>query len=762
MKPITALFISTLLTTFLLTACGGGGSGGGSEDGGSAGEDRAAPVATIQFPPQESMTDEATIIVRGTARDSGSSITAVRVNGVDVETADGFANWQVTLPLDTGTNTLAVETADARGNATAAADTAVVHVRAFPFLQNPNANGLVVDAANNRALVLHSSNADALFAFDLSTGERTVLSSTGAVDKLLNTAAVGGGAGLFLPENLVLDQANNRVLAADSVNDNIVALDLNTGERSVILNQNAAGGSGPAFRLVRSVLLDAANNRLLIMDGFNGDMRLFAVNLSTRNRTIISAAGVGSGPTLNVSEPMALDSANNRILVADRNNQSGVVLSINLSNGNRQVISGFNTQTSTLVGAGTTFLSPASLRFDSARNVVLIADQQRNAVFLVDLATGARTLVSGTDPNTNQAVGNGPAFGRPIGADFVGERQAVVLDDDMETVFMVDLVTGERQFLPGNAIGSGPRLETPRAFALNGNRLLVADSEVNALMAIDVASGDRSVLLDGDTSLLQNPRAIVLDNAGQRAFVLDNIETAPRLLALDLQTQTLTVISGPDGANTIGAGPALDNPETMVFDATRNRLLVVDSDAQALFAIDPVSGVRTVISGFNSQSNTLIGAGDELDFPTALVLSRDNNSALVMDAGRGVLLSIDLATGDRTAVTASNFDLFGVTQLVLDTTGSRAFAGNPEDASILAIDLASGDISIVTGFDNEADTLVGSGPGIDEPVALLLDATNNRLLVLDSAVRGVFAVDIATGNRVITSWTDISPQNNLF
>ena len=76
---------------------------------------------------------EATITVRGTATDGGG-ITAVRVNGVDVVSADGFATWQVTLPLDVGTNALAVETVDARVNSNSTADTATVHSCAFPFL----------------------------------------------------------------------------------------------------------------------------------------------------------------------------------------------------------------------------------------------------------------------------------------------------------------------------------------------------------------------------------------------------------------------------------------------------------------------------------------------------------------------------------------------------------------------------------------------------------------------------------------------------
>lgn len=88
-------------------------------------------------------------------------------------------------------------------------------------------------------------------------------------------------------------------------------------------------------------------------------------------------------------------------------------------------------------------------------------------------------------------------------------------------------------------------------------------------------------------------------------------------------------------------------------------------------------------------------------------LGRDNNSVLVVDSGPSVLLSIDLTTGD---------------------------------------------ISTVSGFDNESSARIGSGPGVGEPVAMIVDAANNRLQVLDSAVRGVFAVDLATGNQVITSW----------
>lgn len=143
-------------------------------------------------------------------------------------------------------------------------------------------------------------------------------------------------------------------------------------------------------------------------------------------------------------------------------------------------------------------------------------------------------------------------------------------------------------------------------------------------------------------------------------------------------------------------------------------------------------------------------------------LGRDNNSVLVVDSGPSVLLSIDLTTGDRTPITESNFVLFAVDTVVLDSAGNHALTGNSFDfGSIVAIDLTTGDISTVSGFDNESSARIGSGPELGEPVAMIVDAANNRLQVLDSAVRGVFAVDLATGNQVITSWTDIAPQTTF-
>ena len=430
--------------------------------------DTSAPLAVIQYPPVKSLTDQALIEVRGVAEDlEGSPITSVSVNGFAAESSDGFATWNVTIPLELGDNALVVETADDKNNVDDEAAEALVKASAYPFLLEPNEGSVAVDSDNNRALVVDSA-LEALFAFDLSTGERTVISAQEPQDNFGAQAPVGGGINLRNPGHLVFDPDNNRVLVTEQSLGKIIAIDLATGERSEFLNRNT-GGSGPGLTLLRSQVLDLANNRVLVMDGVNGNIRLFAVDLTTGNRMIISSAGRGSGQVINSAEAIALDTANNRLLAADGNNGlRGTLLAIDLNSGNRTVLSGLNRTNNQLVGAGPEFFSPQSLDFDSDNGRVLIADSSFETVFTVNLATGERTVITGTVPNTTQQVGVGPKFIALIGTAFLDERQAVAVDRELETVMVIDLTNGDRRLLPGNAIGEGPRFNTPRGFVQLG------------------------------------------------------------------------------------------------------------------------------------------------------------------------------------------------------------------------------------------------------------------------------------------------------
>lgn len=742
-------FLLMLFSVFL-TACGGGGT--------STSQGNSAPVAMVQFPPVNSLTDQASIELRGTAEDlEGDEITSVTVNGIAVETNDGFANWRITLPLELGSNTLAVETRDDQGHVDSEAAEVMIQARALPFITFPGESGLAVDHANNRVLVATSILHDALFAFDLVTGERTVISSEKALDNFNHQAPVGSGIGLTLPRHLELDLENNRALVTESLQDQIVAIDINTGERTELLNLNT-GGNGPDLRLLRSQVLDLANNRIFILEGFNGDMRLFAVDIPSGNRALIASSTRGSGQALNFAEPMALDLANNRMLLADFVGNidgagRGALLAVDLDSGNRTVISGFNRTTSSLVGGGTEFILPISLDFDPLNNRVLIAVRgfrsNFDTVFMVDLATGARSVVSGFNRDNDQIVGAGTNLTKIKGARLIDNNQAVAVDDSLETAVIIDLATGDRKLLPGNGIGNGPSFGNPRGMVAMGENLIVSDAQLNQLFKVDKITGDREVMVDGSDTLMNKPQVLALDEEGNRLLVIDNLDIAPRLLAIDLTDHAHTVISG-DG---FGTGVALIEPQDTALDSANNRLLVTDKSLQALVAIDLASGDRTLVSSDVSE-------GPSFEFPSTVVLAEGGTTALVADSQQSILYSVNLATGARTVVSGENpdtgeivgpqSDLFSVVDMVLDRSNNRVVVISVAEGPLLqSVDLATGVVSELSSFG------VGEGLPFLEPNNLLLDR-DNRLLVLDESAGAIYSVDLTNGDRVRISWTDLS------
>jgi sugar lactone lactonase YvrE len=766
MKNAFSHYLVLLLLSSLLAACGGGNNGAEKlpvEESPieeppieeppveEPSLETPAPSASIIFPPESALVDFNLIRVRGTANDAqGDPIASVTVNGVPAESDDGFATWQAVVPVDLGENTLTVATTDNQQNSDNAAASTIVQAHPLPFLSNPGESGIEVDEANNRVLVVDAVR-QALFAFDLSTGKRTVISSNSDLDAFDNQQAVGSGPAFDFPNNLELDAANHRVLLNEQSDRKVYSVDLNTGERSVLFDMNNTSGSGPALRLNRMALLDLANDRLLVLDGINRDLRLFAISLADETRTLISdnssvPVNPNSAYVLNNPESMVLDSANNRVILADSVMES--IIAINLNNGDQTVLSGFNSTDNSIVGDGPDFDRPVDVDIDTSRNQLLVTDAGLSAFFIVDLTTGDRTLLEGS----------GTKFIQLIAADFLGDNQIVAVDQDIETVIMVDRNTGDRNLLSHNGIGEGPRLETPRSFVqLSASQLLIADSEANHLFHMDVSNGNRSIFIDGKDTILNSPRALALDKANNRVLIIDNVdndESSPRLLSLNLESETLSIISGGG----TGTGPEMRAPESIALDSINNRLLITDSDDKALLSINLITGDRSVISDDSNQ-------GPEFEEPVGLALKGDGNTALVVDARAGVLFSVNLQSGARSVLSGENpdtgevigseFELIDSHSMILDESNNRVLISNIDGEDLLFVDLT-------TGIPTELTGQLSAGPFLDEPIAVIVDEHNaHHAFVLDSAYRAVFTVDILTGDRVLTSWSEVSPQNNL-
>ena len=335
----------SILIIFLLiagNACNNGSSEAGADPATLTAVDTAAPTARITFPPAVSGTEHNRITVRGTTSDE-SVVTLVRVNNVEATTTDSYANWEATVMLSPGINTLTVETNDINLNTDDAAASAQITVFSDDLL---DPRGAVIDIANHRALVI-DSGLDALVAVDLGNGVRSVISDSRTPDAF-NTFS--------FPLDVTLDSANNRALVVDAGLDALIAVDLGSGARSVISDNTTPDGANP-LDLPISVALDSVNNRALVID--NNLDRILAIDLISGARSIFSdstnpdVVNPFTGPF-----DIMLDSANNRALVVDAGLKA--LMAVNLTDGSRSIISDNTTPNS-----DNAFITPRGVTLDT-------------------------------------------------------------------------------------------------------------------------------------------------------------------------------------------------------------------------------------------------------------------------------------------------------------------------------------------------------------------------------------------------------------
>jgi hypothetical protein len=241
---------------------------------------------------------------------------------------------------------------------------------------------IALDAGRDRVLVIDGNSA-AIDAADLATGDRSILSD----------ATHGGGPPFTGPLlDVTVDDARAFAYATDAefvasaYVGRVVAVDLVSGDRSIV--SSASRGTGPTFQFASATAVDAARSRLLVCDT-DAD-RVLAVDLVTGNRTVLSSGTVGAGPTFANPTRIAADPGADRLLVVDGLAGSGAVdlIAVDLATGDRTVV------VDALQGNGPRFLNVAQLASGLADGGWLLQDAQIGALLEIDLATGDRVLRS--------------------------------------------------------------------------------------------------------------------------------------------------------------------------------------------------------------------------------------------------------------------------------------------------------------------------------------------------------------------------------
>ena len=407
---------------------------------------------------------------------------------------------------------------------------------------------------------------------------------------ILSDGAIGAGPMFTHPDRVVADPANERAFVLDFASDSLFSVDLITGDRRVVASDSV--GAGPVL-FSRRMAYDEVAKRVLVLD--RSRRMLLAVDPGTGDRSVVSPyASVGAGPIMRTSGDvdMITDPAGDRLLLVHRSRFAALTI-VDLATGARQIVSGED------AGSGVSFENPWGLALDEAENRVLVLDNYRNALLAVDLATGERTMLV---PDLNDGLVKAQ-YGLVLDA---ATRRAFYAETTYEgsdrpvAVVAVDVDTGTRTVLSDATRGAGPILQEASTLVLDqGNgRLLVVEYYTGQVVAVDLVTGDRSILsaetAGAATSLVTSTHA-TLDVHGNRLIAFAGPAGDLRaLVAVDLATGARTVLADPGSGS--GVGPALWEQGGLVSSPESGLLYLFDGGNSALLALDPVTEHHIVIS----------------------------------------------------------------------------------------------------------------------------------------------------------------------
>ncbi|MBN1477599.1 hypothetical protein JXA47_12660 [Candidatus Sumerlaeota bacterium] len=359
----------------------------------------------------------------------------------------------------------------------------------------------------------------------------------------------------------------------------------------------------------------------------------------------------------------------------------------------------------------------------------LVFDGRNRNLFRVDLATGDRTLVSGTRWRRPELLLAGEAGTACVLDGALGTLDRVVpsaasLEAIAETglfsatalagldathamaalhpsgsIVRVDLVTGDQQVLSSTGVGEGPpRRHIAALTAEDATHALAIQSMIHrgtdelwsdGLYRVDLTSGDWTPLVLAELASeaaenidFMDPRE-VLPGDGEMVTIL---ETNPP--ALTLVDTGVGVISNTSLILDHEGTPLVLPVAAIPRDA--QSLWVLDQELEAIFTVDMVTGERTLVSREGER-----GDGPSLDFPHDMVLASDGSLWVLTGRTSQSLVAVDTATGNRQWIFDTNvgegalphtgpIDLVTLdsdTVLVLTDSGRE----------LMEIDLATGD-----------------------------------------------------------------------
>ena len=449
---------------------------------------------------------------------------------------------------------------------------------------------------------------------------------------------------------------------------------------------------------------------------------------------------IESGPRLNNARRMNLDVENNRLLVLGVSVDETQIISIDMESGARGML--FRNNSFSMGADNLFYLTQEDFAFDRVGNRILLIDEPDDLTTLssIALATGEQSIIT---KDTLPLPDNTPLLSpNAVVVDGVNDR-VFVLDSGAEAIVAVNLKTGERGILSNNTTpDSNIPFFRPAGIALDADnkRLLVLGGRAFQqadIIAVDIATGARRIFSDSNTPDSVSfgiTKGIVVDGANGRALVADSTFG---IIAADLATGRRTVFNST-------------RADAIALDSKREQVIITRTGPRSLTGIGLNTGVATVLSDDNPP---IPNADVPLVYPVAVTVH--NDSALVLNSpnfgANPDIVKVNLLTGIRTVfsngATPDVLNEFASPgNIELDAARNRVLVTDAAQNAIIGVDLVSGARSVV--LDNsEADTT----NTLMNVSSMALDAANNRVLVLDTGRDALIGINLSTGAREVIS-----------
>ena len=276
---------------------------------------------------------------------------------------------------------------------------------------------------------------------------------------------------------------------------------------------------------------------------------------------------------------------------------------------------------------------------------------------------------------------------------------------------------------------------------LDRTRLLVLDGRnagEGALMAVDLATGDRTVISQaggpGSGASMLSPVRMVAHIPGSSVFVTE--DSANTIVQVNFITGARAVVS--DSA--MGTGPTFPDPRGIGF--ANNTMYWIDSAASRLISAATFSGnTRTAVT------DNAIDATPSMTMPEDVAVNPSGAVAYVLNSATPDLQSVNTTNGQRDTIASAAMGTGAFNAplgLALDIAGNRV--ATTVANGVVFVDLATGNRTPVTTVGT-----LGNGPVFSNQQALAVDPNKNVIYVTDQNFDAVYIVDVVSGDRAIFS-----------